>query len=383
MMFRRLLPIPVVAFIFCWPSVSTAEEPFRFPDASYGKGKLQYINDLPVLTVEGTPEEIGEQIGILAVKPAPQILNIFHEFLKLRGLEKAWPWLVRVAHLMAAQIPADHVKEMEAAAKASGFDRDTVIVLHTVYDIAKLSGCSTLYAEPDRSATGKLLLGHNLDFYAIGNVHEFSLVIVCRPQGKHAFASVGFPGLFGCMSAINDAGLSLVTNEVTSTSDGSPKFDLKGVPFILAFRRIMEECATVDEAEKLLLSIHRTSTINLTVCGKKEGRIFEITPKNVKVRPADKGLGMCTNHFRTKELATNMHCWRYDVLLKSQDLKNVGRKDIAKKLDEANQKEATIQTMIFEPATLRLDLAIGKGPTSARPMKTLELATLLKKDSQE
>src|SRR6266849_1140858 len=113
MMFRRLLPISVVAVIFRWPSVSTAEEPFRFPDASYGKGKLQYINDLPVLTVEGTPEEIGKQIGILAVKPAPQILNIFHEFLKLRGLEKAWPWLVRVDHLMAAQIPADHVKEME------------------------------------------------------------------------------------------------------------------------------------------------------------------------------------------------------------------------------------------------------------------------------
>ena len=56
------------------------------------------------------------------------------------------------------------------------------------------------------------------------------------------------------------------------------------------------------------------------------------------------------------------------------------RKEIAKKLDEANQKEATIQTMIFEPATLRLDLAIGKGPTSAKPMKILELATLLKKE---
>jgi hypothetical protein len=380
MMVRRLLAIPVAVFIFGCPTVSTAEEPFRFPEASHGKGKLQYINDLPVLTVEGTPEEIGEQVGILAVKPAPQILNIFHEFLKVRGLEKAWPWLVKVSHLMAAQIPPDHVKEMEAAAKASGFDRDTAIVLHTVYDIAKLSGCSTLYAEPNRSATGTLLLGHNLDFYAIANVHEFSLVIVCRPKGKHAFASVGFPGLFGCMSAINDAGLCLVTNEVTSTSDGSPKFDLKGVPFILAFRRIMEECTTVDEAEKFLLNLRRTSTINLTVCDKKGGKIFEITPKNVKARPADKGLGMCTNHFRSKELATDMHCWRYEVLLKSQDLKTVGRKEIAKKLDEANQKEATIQTMIFEPATLRLDLAIGKGPTSARPMKTLELATLLKKE---
>jgi len=375
----RLAIIPVI-IILGFSTASQASEPFRFPEATHGKGKLQYINALPVLIVEGTPEEIGEQIGILAVKPAPGILNILHDFLKLRGMEKTWPWLVKVGSLMAAQFPPDHLKEIDAAAKASGFDRDTFIVLHTVYDIVKISGCSTLYVEPDRSATGTLLLGHNLDFYAISNVYDYSLVIVCKPQGKHAFASIGFPGLFGCMSAINDAGLCLVTNEVTSTSDGSPKYDLKGVPLILAFRRIMEECTTVDEAEKFVRALHRTSTINLTVCDKKEGRIFEVTPKNVKVRPADKGLGMCTNHFRSKELATNMDCWRYDVLLKTQDLKTVNRQDIAKKLDEANQRESTIQTMIFEPATLRLDLAIGKGPTSAKPLKTLELATLLSKE---
>lgn len=376
---RRPAILGVISIVLIFPAASTAAEPFRYPEAEHGKGKLKYVNDLPVLIVEGTPDEIGEQVGILAVKPAPKVLNIFHEFLEFRGLEKTWPWLVKVSNLMTPQFPPDHLKEIEAAAKATGFDRDTLIVLHTLYDIAKVSGCSTLYAEPSRSSTGTLLLGHNLDFYAIANVHEFSLVVVCRPKGKHAFASVGFPGLFGCMSAINDAGLCLVTNEVTRTSDGSPKFDLTGVPLILAFRRIMEECTTVDEAEKFMRSIRRTSTINLTVCDQKEGRIFEVTPKNVKVRPAEKGLGMCTNHFRTKELATDLQCWRYEALLKSQDWKTLGRKHIAKKLDEANQKEATIQTMIFEPATLRVDLAIGKGPTSAKPLKVLDLAALLNK----
>ncbi len=380
MLMRRLAILNGITIVLFLPAASTAAEPFRFPETEHGKGKLKYVNDLPVLIVEGTPEEIGEQMGILAVKPAPRVLNILHEFLELRGLEKAWPLLVKVGNLMAAQFPPDHLKEMEAAAKASGLDRDTFIVLHTVYDIAKVSGCSTLYAEPSRSSTGTLLLGHNLDFYAIANIHELSLVVVCRPKGKHAFASVGFPGLFGCLSAINDAGLSLVTNEVTRTSDGSPKFDTKGIPLILACRRIMEECTTVDEAEKFVRSIRRTSTINLTVCDRKEGKVFEITPKNVKIRPAEMGLGMCTNHFRSPELATDRHCWRYDVLLKSQALKTLGRREIAKKLDEANQKEATLQTMIFEPAALRLDLAIGKGPTSAKPLKTLELSQLLKKD---
>src|SRR5260370_25138633 len=156
MLIRRRAIFVVFTIALFLPTASTAEEPFRFPEAKHGKGTLKYINDLPVLVVEGTPEEIGEQIGVLAVKPAPRILNIFHEFLALRGLEKTWPWLVKFSNLMAAPFPPDHLKQMEAAAKASGFDRDTVIVLHTVYDIAKLSGCSTLYAEPSRSATGSL-----------------------------------------------------------------------------------------------------------------------------------------------------------------------------------------------------------------------------------
>jgi len=37
----------------------------------------------------------------------------------------------------------------------------------------------------------------------------------------------------------------------------------------------------------------------------------------------------------------------------------------------------TLQTMIFEPATLKLHLAIGACPSSAEPLKTLDLAPLL------
>ena len=48
-----------------------------------------------------------------------------------------------------------------------------------------------------------------------------------------------------------------------------------------------------------------------------------------------------------------------------------------------NQGWLTLQTMIFEPAELKLHLAIGACPTSALPMKTLELAPLLIKETAE
>ena len=50
---------------------------------------------------------------------------------------------------------------------------------------------------------------------------------------------------------------------------------------------------------------------------------------------------------------------------------------MAKKLNDVNQGPWTIQTMIFEPNTLKLHLALGK-KSSALPMKLLELAPLFK-----
>src|SRR5438552_3131540 len=44
--------------------------PFRYPEGKHGKGELRYVHGLPVLTVAGTPEEIGEQVGVLALRPA-------------------------------------------------------------------------------------------------------------------------------------------------------------------------------------------------------------------------------------------------------------------------------------------------------------------------
>jgi hypothetical protein len=360
------------------PSAGRAAEPFRYPEAKHGKGELKYINGLPVLVLQGTPEEMGEQMGVLGIKPARDIFQVQQEFLRVRGLEKAWPWLVKVCNLMVPQFPPDHLKELEAAAKVSGVDRDQFIVANTVYDIIKISGCSTLVISPEKSSTGTPIFGRNLDFFLIANINEYSLVKVYRPKGKHAFASVGFPGLFGSVSGMNDAGLSLAANEVSSTKDGSPKFDLKGVPLILAFRRILEECSTVDEVEKFLRAMRRSSSINLTVCDKKGGVVFEITPKNVITRRPEEGILACTNHFRTKELAADTRCSRYEILEKCRQSGSLGLKDVAKKLDEANQGKSTIQTMIFAPAALRLHLAIGQVPTSAQPMKVLELGPIFK-----
>src|ERR1700730_14893655 len=94
-----------------------AVQPFRYPEAKHGKGSLRYINGLPVLTLEGTPEEIGDQHGVLALKPASKLLKYPNELSKAHGVEIAWPLIVRTANAMYPHFPGDFRKELEGVAK--------------------------------------------------------------------------------------------------------------------------------------------------------------------------------------------------------------------------------------------------------------------------
>jgi hypothetical protein len=94
---------------------------------------------------------------------------------------------------------------------------------------------------------------------------------------------------------------------------------------------------------------------------------------------------ICTNHFCSKELRpekpTNIvrTFQRFETLTKLEGRKDALTVDaLRKQLDATNLGDQTLQTMIFEPATLRLHVGLGKPPSSARPAKKLELAELLK-----
>ncbi|HEX4588453.1 MAG TPA: C45 family peptidase [Gemmataceae bacterium] len=367
---------PTITLFGLFAAAAVAATPFRYPEEKRGAVRLQYVQSIPVLTVGGSPEQIGMATGRMTKPAAEGLFGYFDDLLKRSRLDAAWPWLVRTSEGMLTRFPESYRIELEAGVKASGLPRDKVVVANCLWDIKKL-GCSTLFVGPDRSATGQPLMGRNFDFPTLGILQKYSLVIVTRPDGKHAFASVGFPGLVGVVSGMNDAGLCIATLDVKATGDGSPPFDLSGTPLILTFRRVLEECTTVAEAEALLRSVKRTTLMNLAVCDAAgTGVVFELTPKSVGVRKAEDGLCCCTNHFRTDELVTDKCCDRFEALSEAKNLAKLGLKDVQQRLHAANQGAGTLQTMIFEPATRTLHLAIGEGPTTAKPLVKLDLAPL-------
>ena len=84
------------------------QEPFRFPEGKHGKGELKYRNDLPVLIVQGTPEEMGEQIGVLAVKPAAAKMKaLVKDAVQKRVGRVGWPLLVKTCTALFEKFPEE------------------------------------------------------------------------------------------------------------------------------------------------------------------------------------------------------------------------------------------------------------------------------------
>lgn len=358
--------------------VAPAAEPRPFREARFEKGELKYVEGLPVLIVEGTPQQIGRQKAALTGDIVKSIANYPQRLLTLLGRKDEWPKYVRQARGLVAQFPAEYREEMAAFALRSGVDRDMGLVANTIMDLYRGSfACSSIIVEPQKSATGHPLFGRNLDFFTLNVLDKNGLVTVCRPEGKHAFVTVGFPGLLGCLSGMNDAGLAVAVHEVYRANDNAPMFNPKGVPYTMCFRRILEECSTVEDAEKLLRSTPRTTMLNLAVCDRRGGAVLEMTPETVAIRRASEGLTLCTNHFRTPALGKWTWCGRYTTLSKAASLETLGLPEVAKKLDEVHQGFLTVQTMVFEPDPLVLHVAMGSCPATKLPLKRLPLEKLL------
>jgi hypothetical protein len=361
------------------PAAVLGDDLKSFPPAKHKAGELKYVDKVPVLTLRGKPADMDEQFGILAIRNAPDLTGLHQQFLKDSGQESRYPIIVTMARAMKDNFPKHHLAEMEAAAMAADRDENRLYFANTVADLSSGLGCSTVVVEKERSKTGAPLFGRNFDWLPTKGITEHTLIVIYRGEGKRAFAAITVTPIEGVISGMNDAGLSLTINEISlkKSKDKAP-FNWKGTPLLLSFRRVLEECATVAEAEKLLRGMERTTSCCLTVCDKDGGAVFEITPKNLEVRQAENGVCCCTNHFRTEKLMIESKCWRFDKLapLCKPSSEKLDVKGVFARLDEVHQGKATLQSMVFEPKDRILNLAYGEGPATRKDPHRIELGKL-------
>jgi isopenicillin-N N-acyltransferase like protein len=364
-------------------SVESPAAAFRFPEATRSGASLAYREGLPVLTVAGSPEEIGRGVGELALRPGERMTRYPDDSLRHFWMTWLRGPLLWMGRQLLRHAPAEYLAELDAMSAASGVDRDRLVLGNTLFDIKKLVACSAFLVEASRSKTGSPLLARNLDYPSLGYAHEYTLVTAFRPAGRKPFVSVGFPGLIGVLSGMNADGLALSVLEVFQSRPFSGRLNLGGTPYAMCFRRILETCSTVDGARDLLQLTRRSTLFNLVVADRRRVAVLECTPRRVHERPAVSGVSLCTNHFCLEHLQP---IWARDVYTTYtrhralREAERAGRTfgvaDLHAALLAAGQDD-TLQTMVFEPGALRLHLAFGTLPASAGPLRTLEIGPLL------
>jgi hypothetical protein len=367
--------------VFLVSTSLAAEEGRVFPEATHGAGELFYVGKIPVLILSGGPEEMGEQQATLLARSLKPFIALPKTILDDKGVGMAWPLIVQIARQELKKLPTEHRKEFDAALHAGQLSQseiDVLVVMNTMWEYMG-TGCSSFIVEPARSVDGGMIFGRNLDFPDYGHLHEVGLVVVHQPREKHAFLSIGFPGVSVVFSGINDAGLCIAAHAAANEpKDGSLPLNPMGAPVYANVRRALEECATVSEAEAFLSTKTYMSRQLLVICDRETSEICELTTKGVYVRHCDDGLLACTNHYRCPEIAGSLDCWRYRKL---ENLWNV-REPLSEQDTEAAMRSVsvrdTIQSMVFEPRTMRLHLHLSHPYRSDDPLYLLDVGNLFK-----
>jgi predicted choloylglycine hydrolase len=263
------------------------------------------------------------------------------------------------ASLFQAKLLPEHQAEVAALADATRVDLADIMLGQCFLDLMPMTACSTIALPADAAPDHVARLGRNLDFKALGIADKLSVVLVYHPAGRNAFVSIGWPGMIGVLSGLNERGLCLANMEVTRI----PRLPT-AMPYTMLYRTILEQCGDVDEAIALLEKTPRQTPNNLMLMDARGNRaVVEITPENVVVRRGKDGAALVsTNHQRNQDDDTPGRCRRYDCLHDSAtaDFGQIDADHIRAMLKSVSQGEMTMQSMILEPANRVIYLSTGK-----------------------
>ncbi|MHC4942596.1 MAG: C45 family autoproteolytic acyltransferase/hydrolase [Planctomycetota bacterium] len=367
----------IIVFLMALPFGFVQAGP-AFEPGEVGASNLKTVQGMPFMTLQGSPEALGKAQGELLRKEVVMLVRSFLKPASLMagGLEH----LKKQALKMESHVPPRYLAELKAMAKASGQDYETLLTGCAFPDVYRGGGCSTLAALPPAVKGGQPLLARNLDFFPMGVLDKYGLIVVYKPDGYNAFASVSWPCLNGVLSGMNDKGLCCAVMEVRTGKRSN-----SGMPSMFLFRRVMEEAATVKEALAILEKEKKVASNNLILLDTRGGAaVAEIGPGYCAVRKPEKDMVFATNHHRYG-IKPAPGCRRYHTITDFCK-ENHGKIDVPllkDVLDKVNQGMISIQSMIFEPAAMKLHISMGKIPSTKGTFKTFSFAKAFKADGSK
>lgn len=356
------------------PSAALVSPPPR--DRKVANGELRWIEGHRVVSLRGTPRQIGtahaELLGPEIGRCIDSVLYTFGTVETVRS-GKWFPHELEAAHArLAAHIPADHREETRVLGERVGVGPR---VAERVNVFPELFHCSGFALFGEATVDGKLYHGRVLDYMTTIGLQDSATTFVVKPDGKIPFANVGYAGFTGSVSGMNAEAISL--GEMGGGGEG----EWDGVPMATLMRRALEECTTLDEVMALWESSPRTCEYFYVFADGKSNRAVGVAavPDSIEfIRPGEshERLGEGIEDAVVLSAGSRLETLRQRVAKKHGTIDA----DVARWLmSRPVAMESNLHNVLFVPEDRKMYVANAdhRRPAAERPYVELDLNRLL------
>jgi len=384
--------------------------PFSAGKEAYEKGYSEERRGILVLHLKGSPYEMGYQHGMLTKHLMGKSKGAFDEAVPPIKGGRVGEWIVKKYLLwklgkMEKYVPEEFIEELKGMADSiteREVDYREILLYHAMRDIGQVltrpvrdvsrrlvvwdrsskddrysllsypaisnGGCSSFIALPQATKNRKLIYGRNFDFLKEGSLE--SLITFYEPDEGNSFVSIGWPGMIGVVSGMNDKGLTV---GLLTAYSKDVSFD--GMPSCFLMRKVLQYANNVEEAKEIIIQTKRTGPNIFLLADEKEALVVECSATKYALRKPQDSLLYSSNHFlspiyekdkkRKKALESGDSEARYERMEKLLKEK-YGQIDVEYGIkilrDDIILKENTLHSVLFLPRTL--EFLVAQGPSA-------------------
>ncbi|NDV81075.1 C45 family peptidase [Bacteroides sp. 51] len=286
----------------------------------YGPNALrQSESGLWELYVEGDAFQRGEAIGHLS-----EDLLYFQEKVFVDQIREIIPsdsylkflrfFIILFNRNLGENIPEEYRQEIYAISQSCTHEYDMIgtpyerqLNYHAAHDLGHamqdymLVGCSSFASWGMHSEDSSLVIGRNFDFYMGDDFARNKQVAFYRPSTGHNFVTIGWVGMTGVLSGMNEHGLTVTINAAKSTMPTS-----SATPISVLTREILQYAQTIDEAYEIAKKRKTFVAESILIGSAKDGKaaIIEKSPDNIALFTQDEQQQLiCTNHYQSEAFA--------------------------------------------------------------------------------
>ncbi len=264
--------------------------------------------------VEGSAIERGVAFGKLSAELMNYQESVFVD--QIRELIPSETYINTLKYLIrfynrniTAYIPKEYQEEIYGTSLACspefnfiGSPYERQLNYHAAHDLGHamqdymLVGCTSFAAWGEKSEDSTLIIGRNFDFYMGDDFARNKLVSFYNPSQGYKFAMVGWAGMTGVLSGMNEKGLTVTINAAKSSMPAS-----SAMPISLLARKILQYAANIQEAFAIADSAKTFVSESILIGSAQDKRaaiIEKSTEKTVLFAPEGNTL-VCANHYQS------------------------------------------------------------------------------------